>query len=450
MRKIYTLALLVAGAISLHAQQPGLSPGPTTQPAARTVKYDRSLAPTNRNTNPNVNPQAYSGWISYAESKDNDWGGGVSELNANYLFPDSTVLGEFGAGNWSSVWIHSLGDVFDVASPSFPNFYAGYNLTRSDAYSIDSMAIVYLYDRQHPNANIVDTLVIYLYSNQSSGNLYNNGFIGTTAANYGTDTVTFKGMHYNGAVNKPSTSASSYIAPSGQQVIKIPLTIADTSLAFFGVKAFSTNNFQVPAGKLAAVGINFIPGYTYNTGDTLDRMNAFFFGSMEEGGGGANGGSFPIYYDCNYQNTSCDYNCSFIIRTNERYTLAGNSWNGSYIPKYAFTQPYSLENHYLYYYISNPPASVEELAQSGLSLGQNVPNPANGNTIIKYSIADAGNVALTVYDVTGKQVMNFNQGRQVAGNYQVEINTNALQAGVYFYTLTVDGKQATRRMVVAE
>lgn len=443
MKKLYTLALLVAGGLTLNAQQPGVTPGPSAQPAARTVRFDRSIAPsTHRNTNPSVTPQSFSGWISYADAKDGEWGGGVSELNANYIFPDSTVLGDF--GTWDYVWIHSVADVLDVASPAFLNFYAadGYTLSRSDAYSIDSMAVVYVYDRQHPNPNIVDTLIVRLYNNQTSANLVSNGFIGTTAANYGTDTVTFKGMKYTAATNSPNAT--------GIQTFKIPLTIADTSVAFFGVKSFSTNNFQVPAGKLAAAAFEFKPGYTYALGDTLDRMNYMLFGSMEEGGGSASGGTFPIYYDCNYQNTSCDYNCSFIVRTNERYAYVGNSWNGNYIPKYAFTQAYSLENHYVYYYVSNPPASVNELASIGVSLGQNVPNPTNGNTVINYSIADAGNVALTVYDVTGKQVMTFNQGRQSTGDYKIEINTNSLQAGVYFYTLTVDGKQATRRMVVAE
>lgn len=451
MKKIYTLALLLAGGMTLNAQQPGnVNPGPSAQHAARTVRFDHSIAPTNRITPANPTTQAFSGWISYADSKDNDWGGGVSELNANYLFPDSTVLGNY--GTYDYVWIHNIGDVLDVAAPTFSNFYPGYNVTRTDAYSIDSMAIVYVYDRQlqATQPGVVDTLIVYLYNNSTAANLQANGFIGATAANYATDTVGFKGMKYNGAMNMPSNSNTAYGMPSGMQTFKIPLTISDTTVAYYGVKYFNTNNFQVPAGKFAAASFVFKPGYTYTLGDTLDNMNYFLFASMEEGGGGASGGSFPLYLDCNYQSTSCDYNCSFIVRTNERYSYPGNGWNGYFIPKYAFTQAYSLENHYVYYKISSPPMSVTELEQTGLSLGQNMPNPTNGNTTIKYSIADGGHVVLNVFDVTGKQVMSFDQGRQTAGDYQVEFNTNNLQAGVYFYTLNVDGKQATRRMVVAE
>jgi len=412
--------MLVAGAFTMvNAQQVyNLTPGKTH--TGRQIQLRPNTLPSNttRTANPNPSTQtAVSQWVTYADAKDNDWGGGVSELNGNYLFPDSTVLGNF--GTYDYIWIHSIGDVFDPTAPTFANFYPGYSMTRSDAYSIDSAAFLYSYARNYSNPNVVDTVIVYLYNNNTASNLSANGFIGTTAANYGTDTVSFKGMKYYGANNMPSSSNTAYAAVAGMQIIKIPLTIADTSVAFWGVKAFSTNNFQVPAGKVSAMAIDFKPGYPYSLGDTVDtQLNSFLFASYEEGGNGASGGSYPIYLDCNYQAQSCDYNCSFISRTQERYNQVGNSWDGYYIPKYAFTQAYSLENHAFSYYI------------------------------IHYALQDAGNAVMTVYDITGKEVMSFNQGHQAPGSYQLEINTENLQPGVYFYTLNVDGKQATKRMVV--
>ncbi|MBI3510624.1 MAG: T9SS type A sorting domain-containing protein [Bacteroidetes bacterium] len=449
MKKIYTLVVLAAGIFTGVNAQQILNAGQNPQHAARQIRMKPGTVHSSaRTVDPNVTPQNWSGWITYADAKDNDWGGGVSVLNANYLFPDSNVLGNF--GTWDYVWIHSLGDVLDVASPSLNNYYGpinGYAMSRTDAYSIDSMEIVYSYARNYSNPGVVDTLIVYLYSNGTSANLYNNGFIGSTAANYGTDTVTFKGMHYNGAVNMPSQSSTSYVMPTGMVTFKLPLTIADTSVTYWGAKDFSTNGFSVPAGKLAAVGVDFKPGYPYSTGDTLDtQLNSFYFASYEEGG--AN--TYPLYLDCNYQASSCDYGCSFITRTQERYNETGNSWNGNYIPKYAFTQAYSLENHLFSYKITTPPTGIASYTAPGLSLGQNYPNPANGNTMVNYSIADAGNIVVTVCDVTGQQVMIFNEGHKAAGNYQLEMNTQNLNAGVYFYTLNVDGKQTTRRMIVAQ
>ncbi|HEU4716702.1 MAG TPA: T9SS type A sorting domain-containing protein [Bacteroidia bacterium] len=439
MKKIYTLAFLALGSAAAVNAQQLVTP---TQNQVRDIthaQFDRSKAP-NQRTAPVVTTQSFSGWVSYADAKDNDLGGGVSVLGGTYLFPDSTVQADFGAGTYDHPWVHSIGDVFDVAAPSFSNLYAGYSLGRTDAYSIDSIAIVYTYGRMSPSPN-ADTLICHVYYNSNGTNLTNNGFIGTTAANYGTDTVSFKQQHYTYQTNTPTASGS-------VQVYKIPLTIADTTLAFYGTKAFYTG-YGVPAGKIAAITFEFVPGYSYNFGDTITlNKNYFTFASTEEAGTN----TYPIYYDCNYQGTDCDFNCSSVIRTQERYNIdPAQSWNGLYIPKYAFTQAYGLENHYIYYYITSPPAGIAGPEQAaGFSLGQNVPNPATGNTSISYTLANEGNVALTIYDITGKQVMLFNEGAQNAGTYKVDVNTNSLQAGVYFYELNVDGKKAVRKMVISE
>jgi hypothetical protein len=90
----------------------------------------------------------------------------------------------------------------------------------------------------------------------------------------------------------------------------------------------------------------------------------------------------------------------------------------------------------------------EAQANAGMSLSQNIPNPSNGNTMIGYTIDEAGKVSLIIYDVTGKEVMSFDQGHQSAGRYHVDVNTANLNPGVYFYTLTLDGKSTTQRMVI--
>ena len=362
----------------------------------------------------------------------------VSQLGANYLFPDSTVLGEFGT-SFDYVWIHNIGDVLDVKSDNFAAI-DGMNWLPQNSYSVDSMSIVYIYERNIPNPNIVDTLIVYLLHNQTSANLATSGFIGTTAQNYNTDTVTFKTMVYNYNANMPTAT--------GITTIKVPLTASDTSTFFFGEKAFAVNPvFNVPAGRLLATSVVFKPGYTYAFGDTLEKqLNNFLFASYEEGGAS----TYPLYTDCNYQSALCDYNVSSIVRSQERYNITGNSWNGRYIPSYAFTQPYSLEHHLISYKVTSGNVGLAENAENGIALSQNQPNPANGSTVIGYSISEAANVALNVYDITGKMVLNVNEGKKAAGKHSVTINTNSLPNGIYYYSLTAGERTITKKMVVID
>ena len=55
-------------------------------------------------------------------------------------------------------------------------------------------------------------------------------------------------------------------------------------------------------------------------------------------------------------------------------------------------------------------------------LNNNYPNPFNPLTTITYSLAEANDVHLMLYDILGRQVMILYQGRQLAGQYAMEWN----------------------------
>jgi len=110
-----------------------------------------------------------------------------------------------------------------------------------------------------------------------------------------------------------------------------------------------------------------------------------------------------------------------------------------------------LQNWGIWSRITINGVGINETANTGISLEQNMPNPADNSTTINYSLANGGsNVLLEVYDVTGQLVETVDQGQQIAGAHQVELNTANYAAGVYFYTLNVDGVKVTKRMVIAE
>ena len=61
--------------------------------------------------------------------------------------------------------------------------------------------------------------------------------------------------------------------------------------------------------------------------------------------------------------------------------------------------------------------SVSELP-SVYRLCQNVPNPFNPSTIIRYELPEPGDVNLTIYDVLGQEVRVLVSGMQAAGWYR--------------------------------
>ncbi|MBI4550645.1 MAG: T9SS type A sorting domain-containing protein, partial [Candidatus Latescibacteria bacterium] len=88
------------------------------------------------------------------------------------------------------------------------------------------------------------------------------------------------------------------------------------------------------------------------------------------------------------------------------------------------------------------------------ALHQNVPNPFNPATVIRYDLPKPGQVTLTIYNLLGQAVVTLVDARQDAGRYAVRWDgRNAagqpVASGLYFYRLTTGaGFTAVRKMVV--
>ncbi|MGH2567296.1 MAG: Ig-like domain-containing protein, partial [Bacteroidota bacterium] len=69
------------------------------------------------------------------------------------------------------------------------------------------------------------------------------------------------------------------------------------------------------------------------------------------------------------------------------------------------------------------------------SLEQNYPNPFNPSTAISYSLPEAAEVTLEVFNTLGQLVETLVSGPQMAGQYQVPFNASSVASGVYFYRI---------------
>ncbi len=99
----------------------------------------------------------------------------------------------------------------------------------------------------------------------------------------------------------------------------------------------------------------------------------------------------------------------------------------------------------------NPDAQTnvqEVVVQENFMLFQNMPNPANASTRIRYSLYENDRVSFEVMDLSGKRVKADDLGVQPMGEHQFDLNISDLAPGMYTYTLTVGNQRATRKMIV--
>ncbi len=81
-------------------------------------------------------------------------------------------------------------------------------------------------------------------------------------------------------------------------------------------------------------------------------------------------------------------------------------------------------------------------------LEQNYPNPFNPTTTIKYSVPQAGNVTLAVYNIMGQKVAELVNTGKAAGSYSVQWDAANAASGMYFYKLSSAGQSITKQMML--
>ncbi len=79
----------------------------------------------------------------------------------------------------------------------------------------------------------------------------------------------------------------------------------------------------------------------------------------------------------------------------------------------------------------------------------NYPNPFNPATTITYSLPQAEQVRLSIYDVLGREVRRLVDAQQAAGRHEVVFDAGTLPSGTYFYRVeTPSGVQAKKLVLL--
>jgi hypothetical protein len=96
-------------------------------------------------------------------------------------------------------------------------------------------------------------------------------------------------------------------------------------------------------------------------------------------------------------------------------------------------------------------AEFNEPVIDGPSLEQNYPNPAGGFTSIDYFLTESSQVKLSLFDATGRKLMDLINRPEGAGKHTYILDTSPLPGGVYYYSLEMNhSRKGFRKLVVIQ
>ena len=81
-------------------------------------------------------------------------------------------------------------------------------------------------------------------------------------------------------------------------------------------------------------------------------------------------------------------------------------------------------------------------------LHPNYPNPFNPGTTIKFSIPEAANVTLNIYNVLGERVAELVNTKLEAGQYNYQWEAGSYASGMYIYELRTDKSVSVKKMLL--
>ena len=94
--------------------------------------------------------------------------------------------------------------------------------------------------------------------------------------------------------------------------------------------------------------------------------------------------------------------------------------------------------------------SIRELAvPSEYKLYQNYPNPFNPSTLIRFSVPEASEVTINIFNILGQKVRTLLNNRQYeTGNYEIEFNGKEFASGVYIVSMETTKFRMQKKMIL--
>ncbi|MDP4266347.1 MAG: T9SS type A sorting domain-containing protein [Bacteroidota bacterium] len=362
------------------------------------------------------------------------------------LFYDSLAVSYFIVNNKPTAeqsFVMGIGSVIDPTSSLFDlsgivdnngNSLPNLQLDKRDKYTLDTIGIPALYKRVSV-AGIVDTLKVQVVYGDTADQkhlqktpFYAFSFVGST--NQYASPIWLKSL--DGLRGSSTMTTKTYT--------KL-LTTSDSSSKYFTFKTA----LDIPAGKIFGALITYRSGIKAQNGDIyysqkaaqdsgkIQNHNSFVMLDIAD-----NGGDNNAFYDAS------TFTCPYILTKKTKYGLYGNDLDVFLYP--LTSQVYDID----YIITANSTLGIGQTKVDGLTVSQNMPNPAKGSTTINYELAKSANVSVEIFDITGKNVMTINSGKTASGKHSMNIDLSKLSGGVYYYTFNADDTRVSKKMIVME
>ena len=137
-----------------------------------------------------------------------------------------------------------------------------------------------------------------------------------------------------------------------------------------------------------------------------------------------------------------------VANVGTNYKTIGCSHEFGGLANGAFTKDYLMYKYLEFFDIDAVWVGVDEiaLAEDMVSI---FPNPANNVAQIRVSIAEAGNLSISVYNNTGQEVSRLADDQHMnSGEHAFEFDASNMPGGVYFCVLSSGEERVTQKIVV--
>ncbi len=396
-------------------------------------------------------------------------------LGTATIWKDTNGTALYTGGVYQHITDVSEAAVFDPKAQIFnremDGAYIGqYELTNSNAYTWDSVALFGVYSFNKTKTTVVDTLrCVFVVGDGSGSSDIFSGFKMGTGGHY--PGVSFFDMIWDSVTNTASTRT--FTTTYKFDVILNSARWADTNKNGIWSGTIPTNGatgISVPAGSICGMSITFISGdiaattgagklATPTPGDTLlgtwlgSGMNRYNVWRPIVAYYANAGNAVWAPYQCpSWEANQADNNLGYW----KRLPNTPANWDDVYIPTWAWNSgggASSRQYPYISWHVVC--ASCGTLPSTYLGLNNvttvnninAVPNPANDELNIIFSLTQASDVSVTLTNMIG-QVVGTQKLSNIATGKAV-FNTAALPSGVYVYSLEANGEHATGRVTIA-
>jgi hypothetical protein len=425
MKKIYTLISASAICLAVNAQT---SLGPTSQMAPRhqlkaTAHFNPNRIGTRSTDTYLLNNDSADTYNTYTNFGGLYQTNQINDFNMHYKWPLDSSSAYADPLAYATVAFDSLFDPYSITT---------YTANTSAGINVDSLFLIV--GQQNLSGN-PDTLVTEIVSVDANGYptstvLWTNTTIIPASASL--SSVSTGGLHNSWLYGA--------ILPLGPNYLVTGTTKFAVNVKYYGNKL---DTFGLQYGFPY-----FIGGCPVGTGSYHLADKTGFSHILTTGGANMTANSFARHINLNagYVNATSPLG--------KTWPTAGGGFlyydcDGTSGYAYGIDGADYIQNFSVIAQVTTTAVGIKEYTMNGVNLGQNQPNPTNGNTTIFYELTqNSSNVAIDITDITGKKVASIAKGKQAPGKYSVDFDTNQLDAGIYFYTLKSDNAQITRKMNV--